>query len=129
MGFYHGLLLASICLMFHAAYSAAEWRSYARKSFSESESGQNSMPLDIVLETVAGLLLAMFAVLKIGGPFKEIRASVELSQKNWENVRNRQSYYVYSHRGKAFSPDYVPPQPPPPASRQSPVEIPERFLS
>jgi hypothetical protein len=32
---------------------------------------------------------------------------VELSQKSWENVRNRPSFYGFNHRGKAFSPEYV----------------------
>lgn len=62
--FHKGLLLTSLALLFHAAYSAAEWRSYARKS---EQVQSDSIPLDITLETVVGLSLAMFAVLKIGG--------------------------------------------------------------
>ena len=62
--FYKGLLFASLGLLFHAAYSAAEWRSYARKS---EQVQSDSIPLDITLETVVGLSLAMVAVLKIGG--------------------------------------------------------------
>ncbi len=34
-----------------------------------------------------GLFLAMAAVLKLAGDFKEIRATVELSLKSWENAR------------------------------------------
>jgi len=128
--FYKGLLFASLGLLFHAAYSAAEWRSYARKS---EQVQSDSIPLDITLETVIGLSLAMVAVLKIGGSFKEIRSSVELSGKNWENVRNRPSFYIFGHRGRAFSPDYVgyvsTPNASPPVKRQSPTDIPEKFLS
>ena len=71
----------------------------------------------------------------ISGSFKEIRSSVELSGKNWENVRNRPSFYVFGHRGRAFSPDYVgyvsssPANASPPVKRQSPTDIPEKFLS
>ena len=69
----------------------------------------------------------------ISGSFKEIRSSVELSGKNWENVRNRPSFYIFGHRGRAFSPDYVgyvsSPNASPPVKRQSPTDIPEKFLS
>ena len=70
----------------------------------------------------------------ISGSFKEIRSSVELSGKNWENVRNRPSFYIFGHRGRAFSPDYVgyvssTPNASPPVKRQSPTDIPEKFLS
>ncbi len=73
--------------------------------------------------------MAMVAVLKIAGEFKEIRASVELSQKSWENARNRPSFYGFNHRGKAFHPDYLPPMSPATAARRGITEIPERFLS
>ena len=68
--FYKGLLFASLGLLFHAAYSAAEWRSYARKS---EQVQSDSIPLDITLETVIGLSLAMVAVLKIGGKSTRLR--------------------------------------------------------
>jgi hypothetical protein len=64
---YHGLLIVSMVILFHAAYSAAEWRSHARKS---EQIQIDSIPLDITIETVAALLMAMAAVLKIGGETK-----------------------------------------------------------
>ena len=74
--FYKGLLFASLGLLFHAAYSAAEWRSYARKS---EQVQSDSIPLDITLETVIGLSLAMVAVLKIGGKsFSRVSAKSEV---------------------------------------------------
>ena len=51
----------------------------------------------------------MVGVLNMAGDFKEIRASIEMSQKSWENAGNRPSFYVYNHRSKAFDSDYVPP--------------------
>ena len=123
MAFYKALLFAALAILFHAAYSAAEWRSFTRTS----DQFFDSIPLDITLETMAGLFLAMIAVVNLAGQFKEIRATVELSQKSWENVRNRPSFYIYGHRGKAFSPHYVPP--PPPGSKKNLTEIPEKFLS
>ena len=58
---------------------------------------------------VIKFIFSMIGVLNIAGDFKEIRASIEMSQKTWENAGNRPSFYVYNHRGKAFSPDYVAP--------------------
>ena len=75
MSFYKGLLFTSLALLFHAAYSAAEWRSYARKS---EQVQTDSIPLDITLETVVGLLLAMVAVLKIGGKNAECLKAILL---------------------------------------------------
>ena len=45
------------------------------------------MTLSNIFQTILGLLMAMLAVLKIAGEFKEIRAAVELGQKSWENAR------------------------------------------
>ena len=73
----------------------------------------------------------MVAVLNIAGDFKEIRASVELSQKSWENARNRPSFYGFNHRGKALTPDYLPPTTTTnnTGKKQLFSEIPEKFLS
>lgn len=52
----------------------------------------------------------MYGVLYIAGDFKEIRASADLENKTWESFRNVSSFYVFNHRGKAFSPNYKPPK-------------------
>ena len=124
--FYKGLLFAALVLLFHAAYSVTEWRHYMRGKTSADGSTANFLPpSDIVVQTLVSLVLAMFCVLRIAEDFKEIRATVELSQKSWENMRNRPSFYLFNHRGKAFSPDYVPPS----SGGRSNTEIPDRFLS
>lgn len=51
----------------------------------------------------------MYGVMHIAGEFKEIRATVELESKSWETLRNLPSFYVFNHRGRALSPDYIPP--------------------
>eukprot|EP00095_Tigriopus_kingsejongensis_P001732 snap_masked-scaffold514_size150699-processed-gene-0.9 protein:Tk01732 transcript:snap_masked-scaffold514_size150699-processed-gene-0.9-mRNA-1 annotation:"transmembrane protein 32-b precursor" len=118
--------------MFHAAYSVAEWRNYSRKTDQTSE----SLPLDIVIQTLVAFFLAMVSVLNIAGEFKEIRSAMELSQKSWEHSRNRPSFYTFNHRGKSFSPDYVPPNWSVAAfggglgeQRSLLTEIPDKFLS
>ncbi|QQP37950.1 Uncharacterized protein FKW44_018400 [Caligus rogercresseyi] len=96
----HYLLALSILIILHAAYSAAEWR--ARRKHEDPGEDEDSLPLDIVIQTLMGLSCAMISVVHIAGAFKEIRATVELAQKNWETTRNRPSFYIFNHRGKAF---------------------------
>ncbi|CAB4062283.1 MMGT1 [Lepeophtheirus salmonis] len=98
----HYLLALSILVVLHAAYSAAEWR--ARRKHEDPGEQEEDLPLDIVLQTLIGLASAMVGVVHVSGSFKEIRATVELAQRNWENTRNRSSFYIFNHRGKAFSP-------------------------
>jgi hypothetical protein len=102
---YKGLLVLAVGVLFHAAYSTTEWRQFARKT---ADSHFEFIPMDIILQTFAGLLLAMVCVLKLAGDFREIRSSVELSEQMWENVRNRPSFYLFSHRGRALAEDYTP---------------------
>ena len=117
-----GLFIFALATLFHAAYSVAEWRSLTRTS------DGLPIPLDITVQTCFGLFLAMVSVLNIAGEFREIRASVELSAKNWETMSNRPSFYIYNHRGKSLHPDYD-------SSssygggQRSLMEIPEQFLS
>ena len=83
------------------------------------------------IQTIFGFALAMFSVLQIAGDFKEIRAGIEMGKKTWENARNRPSFYVYNHRGKAFSPHYDPTGANQQItdSRRPLMNIPQRFLS
>lgn len=131
------LLGLALVVLLHAAYSVAEWRSLTRRSSQQSsESGgedagtvhEQGMPLDITIQTVLAFALAMVCVLQIAGDFKEIRAGIEMGKKTWESARNRPSFYVYNHRGKAFSPFYVPPSDGG-AQKKSLMDIPDKFLS
>lgn len=65
MSFYKGLLFVSLAVLFHAAFSVAEWRGYSRRQ--SAEDGEASLPADIVLQTVVALAMAMVAVLNIAG--------------------------------------------------------------
>lgn len=51
----------------------------------------------------------MYGVMGTAGEFKEIRAPVDLESKSWETLRNHPSFYIFAHRGRALSPDYVVP--------------------
>ena len=74
--FYKSVLLLSMVILFHAAYSTAEWRHFFRKQSTPDQGSSlglgsfGNVPLDIVIQTLVGLGLAMLAVLNIGGEFK-----------------------------------------------------------
>nr|CAD7591793.1 unnamed protein product [Timema genevievae] len=68
-----------------------------------------SLPVDILVQGIISLFLTMYGLMFISGEFKEIRATVDLETKSWETLRNIPSFYVFSHRGRALSPNYVPP--------------------
>ena len=123
------LLAVAMAVLLHAAYSVAEWRSLTRQNepSEEDETQDQGLPLDITIQTVVGFLLAMLSVVNIAGDFKEIRASIEMANRSWEHVRNRPSFYTYNHRGKAFSPEYVPPTTSP-SNKKSSLDIPQKFL-
>merc|ERR1712115_191637 len=116
---YRGVLCLGLVGLLHAAYSAAEWRGHARLS-----EGEPILPFDIVLQAVIFLVVTMIGVIHIAGDFKEIRATVELEQQSWDNLRNRPSFYTWGHRGKVFSSEYEPPK-----SGKNILDIPARFMS
>jgi hypothetical protein len=115
---YRGVLCLGLAGLLHAAYSAAEWRSYARVTEID-----DILPFDIVLQAIIFLVVTMVGVIHIAGDFKEIRATVELEQQTWDNLCNRPSFNTWGHRGRAFSPTYEPPRP------KHILGIPERFTS
>ena len=63
----------------------------------------------IITQGIVSLFVAMYGIMYIAGDFKEIRATVDLENKSWETVRNIPSFYIFNHRGKALSPNYIPP--------------------
>ncbi|XP_023716113.1 membrane magnesium transporter 1 [Cryptotermes secundus] len=98
-------LISGLLSLFHAAYSAAQHRSYLRIT----EQKFVSLPIDILTQGIVSLFVAMYGIMYIAGDFKEIRATVDLENKSWETVRNIPSFYIFNHRGKALSPNYIPP--------------------
>jgi hypothetical protein len=80
----------------HAAYSATQHRNYLRLT----EKEYNKLPIDIVLQTIASLLIACVALVKIVGKFKSINVASDWENKSWDHVGNRSSFYTFNHRGK-----------------------------
>ncbi|KOC63309.1 Membrane magnesium transporter 1 [Habropoda laboriosa] len=82
----------------HAAYSAAQHRSYLRITEQEF----TTLPIDILIQGIASLFMVMYGVMYIAGDFKEIRAVVDLENKSWETLRNLPSFQIFNHRGRSL---------------------------
>uniref|UniRef100_A0A0A9WPY8 Membrane magnesium transporter n=1 Tax=Lygus hesperus TaxID=30085 RepID=A0A0A9WPY8_LYGHE len=98
---YHKTITAiGLIFLFHAAYSAAQHRSFLRLTEQEF----TSLPVDVIVQGIVSLFLTMYGVMYIAGDFKEIRATEELQSKTWETQRNLPSFYCFNHRGKLLRP-------------------------
>ena len=82
----------------HAAYSAAQHRTYLRLTEQEF----TVLPADILLQSLAALILTCYGLVRAVGVFRDIMASGDLEKKVWENMQNRASFYTFHHRGKAL---------------------------
>ncbi|KAJ8961101.1 hypothetical protein NQ318_008777 [Aromia moschata] len=92
---HRSILTVGFLSLFHAAYSAAQHRSYLRLN----ELDFSHLPLDIFIQALVSLFIIMYGVLQVVGDFKEIKASAELENKSWETFRNIPSFYIFCHRG------------------------------
>lgn len=61
----------------------------------------------MVIQAVASLIVVLYSILQMVGNFKEIRASVDLQAKSWETLGNLPSFYMFHHRGKVLSGNYL----------------------
>lgn len=91
------LLVGFVCLI-HGGISAAQHRSFIRLTEQELD----SLPIDIVLQTIFGLFLTSWGVLIATGDFKDIQANSDIKSKSFETVSNRPSFYIFNHRGKTL---------------------------
>ncbi|KAK9879796.1 hypothetical protein WA026_006856 [Henosepilachna vigintioctopunctata] len=101
---YRILVIVGFMSLFHSAYSAAQHRSYLRLN----ELDFLGLPLDISIQAILSLYIIVYGILQVSGTFKEIKASAELDNKSWGTFRNIPSFYMFAHRGKAFSKFYNP---------------------
>ncbi|KAG4072317.1 hypothetical protein HA402_004328 [Bradysia odoriphaga] len=99
------LLVIGFVFLIHAAYSAAQHRTYLRITEQES----TFLPFDILLQAITSLFLIIYSLLQVVGDFKEIRAAVDLQGKSWETLSNIPSFYTFNHRGKTLSAAYAQP--------------------
>ncbi|XP_033324219.1 ER membrane protein complex subunit 5 [Megalopta genalis] len=92
-----------ILSILHAAYSAAQHRSYLRITEQEF----TTLPIDILIQGIVSLFMVMYGIMYIAGDFKEIRAVVDLENKSWETLRNLPSFQVFNHRGRYLYSEYM----------------------
>ncbi|KAM9373938.1 ER membrane protein complex subunit 5 [Phaethornis superciliosus] len=100
-----GLVGLGLFALAHAAFSAAQHRSYMRLTEKEDE----TLPIDIVLQTLLAFAVTCYGIVHIAGEFKDMDATSELKNKTFDTLRNHPSFYVFNHRGRVLfqSPDAV----------------------
>ncbi|XP_060126534.1 ER membrane protein complex subunit 5 [Zootoca vivipara] len=98
-----GLVGVGLFALAHAAFSAAQHRSYMRLTEKEDE----TLPIDIVLQTLLAFAVTCYGIVHIAGEFKDMDATSELKNKTFDTLRNHPSFYVFNHRGRVLfqSPD------------------------
>nr|BAG58645.1 unnamed protein product [Homo sapiens] len=93
-----GLVGIGLFALAHAAFSAAQHRSYMRLTEKEDE----SLPIDIVLQTLLAFAVTCYGIVHIAGEFKDMDATSELKNKTFDTLRNHPSFYVFNHRGRVL---------------------------
>ncbi|RWS13105.1 membrane magnesium transporter 1-like protein [Dinothrombium tinctorium] len=91
------VIFVSIVSLLHSTFSATQYRSYLRLV---EQPFAGVLPLDILLQALLSLLLALVAIVNVCANFKEIRALDDLKYKSVETISNRASFYCFNHRGR-----------------------------
>ncbi|CAO2643552.1 Membrane magnesium transporter 2 [Lemmus lemmus] len=94
-----GLVGIGLFALAHAAFSAAQHHSHARLT----EEGCESLPADIVLQTLLAFAVTCYGVVHTAGEFKDRDATSELRSKTFDALRSRPSFYVFRRRGRGLS--------------------------
>ncbi|XP_040197628.1 ER membrane protein complex subunit 5-B-like [Rana temporaria] len=98
-----GLVGVGLFALAHAAFSADQHRSYMQLTEKEDE----TLPIDIILQTLLAFVVACYSIVHIAGEFKDMDATSELQNKALDTLKNHPSFYVFNHRGPVMfqSPD------------------------
>ncbi|XP_030622205.1 ER membrane protein complex subunit 5 [Chanos chanos] len=96
--FWKGVVGIGLLALAHAAFSAAQHRSYMRLTEKENE----TLPIDIVLQTLLAFVVTCYGIVHIAGEFKDMDASSELKNKTLDTLRNHPSFYLFNHRGRVL---------------------------
>ena len=97
----NAVLAVSLGVMLHAAYSMLEYRRYTQDVLNRES---YSLPLDIVVEALAALVLAMIAsISKYTGNFQEMLQKKKYEKMTYaESATGRTLRPVMSSRSKLF---------------------------
>jgi len=85
----------------HAGYSAIQYRTYLKLI----EDDFVAIPIDITIQVLFSLIIAIFGIIRVAGDLKDIHAAAELAGKSWETMGNRPSFYSFNHRGQKIFQD------------------------
>ncbi|CAM4613782.1 hypothetical protein R3I94_013659 [Phoxinus phoxinus] len=119
--FWKGVVGVGLFALAHAAFSAAQHRSYMRLTEKENE----TLPIDIVLQTLLSFVITCYGIVHISGEFKDMDASSELKNKTFDTLRNHPSFYLFNHRGRVLfcAPEQEPSTPSPQALPSNPLRL------
>ncbi|KAG1929214.1 ER membrane protein complex subunit 5 isoform X2 [Pimephales promelas] len=119
--FWKGVVGVGLFALAHAACSAAQHRSYMRLTEKENE----TLPIDIVLQTLLSFVITCYGIVHISGEFKDMDASSELKNKTFDTLRNHPSFYLFNHRGRVLfsAPEQEPSTPSPHGLPSNPLRL------
>ncbi|XP_067313760.1 ER membrane protein complex subunit 5 [Pseudorasbora parva] len=119
--FWKGVVGIGLFALAHAAFSAAQHRSYMRLTEKENE----TLPIDIVLQTLLSFVITCYGIVHISGEFKDMDASSELKNKTFDTLRNHPSFYLFNHRGRVLfrAPEQESSTPSPQALPSNPLRL------
>ncbi|KAJ2650906.1 E3 ubiquitin-protein ligase pub1 [Coemansia sp. RSA 1250] len=95
-----GIAAAAFVVMLHSGYSAREYLLYS-KSIGRQDL---ALPLEIVLECLASLLIMTVALVIGVGELKPISYEAEMKRYSIDGVFSRPSFQVFNHRGRYLRP-------------------------
>lgn len=67
-----------------------------------TEKEDETLPIDIVLQTLLSFVMTCYGIVNIAGEFKDMDASSELKNKTFDTLRNHPSFYLFNHRGRVL---------------------------
>lgn len=99
--FFKLMLICGLCSLFHAAFSAAQYRSYLRVS---EQKFTGSLPMDIMIQAFVSLLVTLYSVVSIYCNFKVIFANDDFVTKSYGHVFSTPpSLVTFNHRGRILT--------------------------
>uniref|UniRef100_A0A8C2S006 Membrane magnesium transporter n=1 Tax=Capra hircus TaxID=9925 RepID=A0A8C2S006_CAPHI len=89
-----GLVGIGLFALAHAAFSTAQPRSYRRLTEKEGD----SLPIDIILQTLRAFAVTCYGIVHSAGEFKDMDATSKPKNKTFDTLRNHSSFYIFNHR-------------------------------
>ncbi|CAI8021491.1 Membrane magnesium transporter 2 [Geodia barretti] len=93
-------LFLGLLLIFHAAYSAVQHRSFLKLA----EEEYTGLPSDIGAECLLASVLMCVGVVTMVGRFRDIKLTTELNKRTYEMSSNRDAFMTFNHRGHSLYP-------------------------